>query len=269
MKFGKPLAPLVVLCVLVLPGCGSRHERAVRVLADQFFDHVQQGQFQNAYALLAQESQAVTSLDDFQTAVDVSVMAGHQGVAWESVYIDDAYGTATGVLTRRDGSIKRMEVVVFKKNRAWTIHMVHEASSSEPPVTDARVPALPSQVEAIAMTRDAVRRFIEAVHAGSMASFHQHVSQTLQQQFSVEQFDESFLAFYDLREAGADFTVLNEMVPTLAESLDFTADGVLILKGSDDKPSPVVFDLQFIAESGLFVLSGFNLHLQNVVDGVP
>lgn len=269
MKLGKRFAPLMVLGLLVASGCGSRHERAVRVLADQFFDHVQHGRLQNAYALLAKESQAVTSLEDFQAAVEASGMAGHQGVAWEAIYIDDDYGNATGVLTRHDGSLKRMEVVAFKKNRAWTIHMVHEASPSEPQVSDARVPDLPTQAEALTMTRDAVGHFIEAVHAGSMERFHQYVSKTLQQQASVAQFDENFLAFYELRDAGADFTVLNPMVPKLAESFGFSADGVLILNGSYDQPSPVVFELQFIAESGQFVLSGFNLHLQNVVDWVP
>ncbi len=269
MKFDKRFAPLMLLGLLVASGCGSRHERAVRVLADQFFDHVQHDRLQNAYALLAQESQTVTSLEEFQAAVEASGMMGHQGVAWESIYIDDDYGNATGVLTRHDGSIKRMEVVAFKKNRVWTIHMVHEASSSEPPASDARVLDLPTQSEALTMTRDAVGHFIEAVHAGSMESFHKYVSKTLQQQASVAQFDENFQAFYELREAGADFTVLNPIVPDLVESFDFTADGVLILNGSYDQPSPVAFELQFIAESGRFVLSGFNLHLQNLADWIP
>ncbi len=269
MKFGKRFAPLMVLGLWVASGCGNRHESAVRVLADQFFDHVQHGRLQNAYALLAQESQAETSLEDFQVAVEASGMMGHQGVAWESIYIDDDYGKATGVITRHDDSIKRMEVVAFKKNRTWTLHMVHEAFPSDRPASGVRVPDLPTQADALTMTRDAVRHFIVAVHAGSMESFHQYVSKTLQQQVSVEQFDESFQAFYDLREAGADFTVLNPMVPKLVESFDFTADGVLIINGSYDQPSPVVFELQFIAESGQFVLSGFNLHLQNMADWIP
>lgn len=249
------MVALAVLCVAA--GCGSVERKAVTRQADRFFAHLRAGDAAAAYALLAAESREVNALEEFEALTRDNGLRENQGVVWEEAYVDGDYGRVIGAVTTSQGHVRRMEVVAFKQGRRWEIHMVHEPR--DPSLGDA---GLPAQAEATALARRSIDAFIDAVDAGSMVSFHDQTSSILREQVSVEQFEEGFDMFFELRRLGVNFAELKARVPVVEDGFDIDEDGVLALRGSYPPPRGVQFEQSYIREEGQWRLLGFHFNLQ-------
>jgi hypothetical protein len=249
---------LVAMAVLGLAtGCGPVERKAVTRQADRFFAHLRAGDAAAAYALLAAESRAVNALEEFETLTRDNGLLENQGVVWEEAHVDGDYGRVIGAVTTRQGHVLHMEVVAFKQGRRWEIHMVHEPRD---PALDAA--GLPAQAEATALARRSVGAFIDAVHADHLASFHDQVSSILREQVSLEQFEEGFGMFFELRRLGVDFTELKARTAVVEDGFDIDQDGVLAIRGSYPPPRGVQFEQSYIREDGQWRLLGFHINLQ-------
>jgi len=229
-------------------------------LAKRFFDHLRAERIAEAYALLADSSRAETSREDLEELARSSGIVGHRGVAWDTPFVDDDFGSIEGVVTTRDGTSLRLKVVAFRRGRVWEIHNVHQPAD-EAEKRDGR--------EAAALVHASVRSFIESVQADDLTAFHQQFSAQAREEISVDTLRQAFDVFFELHAAGADFSPLLGGAPELDGTPTLDGDGVLALRGAYPLSAPVKFDLSYVREAGEWTLIGFNLSLSNLAEWLP
>lgn len=227
-------------------GCGRNPQQAVGELADQFFARLRAGQVAEAYAMLAEESRQETSVDAFQQGVEALGFVGNRGGAWEPPYIDDDYGTIEGVVTTRDGTELRQELVFFKKGGEWSLHIVREPVDTA--VLDLIVEARLQQPNPEGMRRLAmgtIRQLAEALDGGDFTAFHRATAPILREQTTPELFQESF-EWLASPEVGFDWASVRDGLPVFHAPPEVDGDGVLAMSGQVQAGGPPLgFELHF------------------------
>jgi hypothetical protein len=225
------MALWVMLLVMAGAGCGSRPESDVLGLADRFFQLLKDGKVDEAYGMLAEDDPQETGVEAFQQRVEALGLNGNRGVVWDPPYIDDDYGTIEGVVTNRDGLELRQELVFFKKDGTWTIHIVREPVDRT--ALDLIVEARLQQPNPDGMRRLAmgtIRQLAEALQTGDFTAFHRETAPALREHLTPEQLRESF-SWLAAPELELDWAAVRDAAPVFDVPPAVDEEGLLTMGG--------------------------------------
>ena len=145
-----------------------------------------------------------------------------------------------------------------KGGQSWKIYSIRKpASGLQTESGSVQMPAEAAQVEFV---RTAIHVFAESINEQSMRKFFDHSSNLWQEQTTIEELDQAFVAFYDL---GADLTVLDGYSPIFDPVPLLNEDGVLILSGYyPTKPNQLYFEQKYVYEGLGWKLMGFSADIR-------
>jgi hypothetical protein len=241
-------------------GCGRSPQKTIADQADRFFARLRDGQVAEAYAMLAEESRQETGVEAFQQGVEALGLAGNRGVVWDPPYIDDDYGTIEGVVTTREGPELRQELVFFKKDGTWAIHIVREPVDRT--ALDLIVEARLQQPNPAGMGRLAmgtIRLLAEALDGGDFTEFHRATAPILREQTTPEVFQETF-EWLAAPEVSFDWASVRDVPPVFDTPPEVDTEGVLAMTGrvpAGDKH--LGFELKYVYVQPEWMLISINI----------
>lgn len=242
----RRMAWCLILVMVVGAGCGSRPKSDVPGLADRFFRLLADGNTAEAYGMLAAESREETSYESFEWLTENIGFTGNRGVAWEAPEIDGDDGRIEGVVTLRDGSPLRQEVVCFKKGRIWEIHIVREPPdrAEEERLAEVRE-RQPPPAESQALAQAVMTRLAEALQAGDFTVFHRETAPDMRDHLAPERLQESF-SWLAAPELELDWTGVRDASPVLDADPFVDEAGLLTMGGHVSAGGrPIGFQMQF------------------------
>lgn len=226
--------------------------------ADEFFVAVKDKEIDTAYSYLSDDFKASTSQSELIAFMEKNQLDNFQEANWQSRSINGGRGDLVGSITTSTGGVVPITVSFVKGQDGWKIYAIRKPSSGlqvESPDLQ-----LPSEEEQVQLVRGSMHAFAVSVNEGSMAKFHGHTSNLWQQQFSIDDLDQAFGAFYEL---GADLTVLDNYSPRFDSIASFDEDGFLLIAGHyPTKPNQLQFEQKYIFEGLGWKLAGFSANIK-------
>ena len=227
-------------------------------IADEFFLAMKDEDVETAYSYLSDDFRAGVSKAELIEFMEKNGLANFDEANWQSRSINGGRGELVGSISTSTGGVVPITLSFVKGQDGWKIYAVQKPSSGLQ--TEAADGQVPSEADQVQLVRESMHVFAVAVNEGSMARFHAHTSNLWQQQFSVEDFDEAFSAFYDL---GADLTVLDNYSPRFDSAPSFDEEGFLVIAGHyPTKPNQMHFEQKYIYEGLGWKLTGFSARIK-------
>lgn len=255
--FGKVLLGIVAVVALGIAAVFFFTADMART-ADGFFKAVKADDMDSAFTYLSADFKAGTSEQALRDYLAANALDDFKEASWGSRSINGSRGSLVGSVTTRSGGVVPITLSFVKADSGWKIYSIQKpASGIQEEISG---PRLPPEQELVKLVADAMLVFAESVNEKSMAKFHRHVSNLLQQQYSVTQLDEAYASFYDL---GADLTVLKGYSPQFDTPPAVDGDGVLRIKGRyATQPNSVYFEQSYIYEGLGWKILGFNIQVK-------
>lgn len=226
--------------------------------ADEFFAAVKSKNMDKAYSYFSKDFQANTSKSNLESFLEKNLIHEFKEANWRSRSINNGRGSLIGSITTESGGVVPITLSFVKGENGWKIYSIQKPASGIQKETSSL--QLPTEQEQVKLVTDAVLAFSESVNEKNMSTFHSHVSNLWQQQFTVEQFDETFGAFYA---ANLNLTILKNFTPTFNNKPSINKEGVMIISGYyPTKPDQFHFEQKYIYEGIGWKLLGFSVNIQ-------
>ena len=221
----------LIAILLGTAGCGPRAETRVTREAERYFELLREGQTAEAYALLSADRRREMAWEDFRWVAEALGLTGHRGVAWEVPRIEGNQARITGVVTTRNGSPLRQEVVCVREGRNWILQGVGEPADQDAggALAEARA-RQPSPEEMQDLARTSLRRLADALAGGDFTAFHRELAPVMRDALGPERLQESF-GWLAGPEAGIDWTSLEALPLEFSHPPALDAEGNLTLTG--------------------------------------
>lgn len=227
-------------------------------VADEFFLAVKDKNIDDAYSYLSEDFKTSTSQSDFLAFISQNRLDDFQEANWQSRSINGGRGDLTGSITTSTGGVVPIAMGFVKGQDGWKIYAIQKPSSGLQ--TESSDRQIPSEEEQVQLVRESMHVFAVSVNEGSMSKFRGHAANLWQQQFSVEDFDQAFGAFYDI---GADLTVLDNYSPRFDSAASYDENGFLVIAGHyPTNPNLLRFEQKYILEGLGWKLVGFSAHIE-------
>lgn len=243
------MAGWVLAAMIGMPGCSSRPEEAVVQVADRYYGLLQNGQTADAYALLPAEVRREMDWTAYQWLMDTLGLSGHRGVEWSEPRIDGEGGRIEGLVTTRNGSPLRQEVVCVRQGRTWVLRRAGEPSDTarNERIAEARE-RLPEAPELTALAADRLRGLADALRCGDFTEFHRDLAPSMRDRTTPDQLRDTF-AWLAEPATGIDWDVMERPSPVFSVPPTVNEDGHLTLTGRIPMGEAALgFDLRFSRE---------------------
>lgn len=228
--------------------------------ANDFFSAIQAKQYPKAYGHLSSDFRASTSLDEFVAFLNKNALLSYKEASWANRHVTGEKGELDGSVTTESGGAIPLKLSFVKEGGSWKIYSIQKAKAG---ILAGDSPAgVLSGSEQIALVRESMKKFAQAVISKDFKDFHRHVSQLWQRQITVEQFNQVFKAFID---ADLNLLFLENYMPVFDDIPSVSDEGVLTIKGYyPTKPSRVMFELGYIQEGLDWKLVKTNINIKPV-----
>jgi hypothetical protein len=113
---------------------------------------------------------------------------------------------------------------------------------------------VPSKEDQISLTKKSIHDFLISVESKNMEHFRNSISQTWQNQISLEKLDQIFHPFYNLK---TKFSNLESLEPILKDDTQIDEDGALVIKGYYPTEPQIGFEHKYIHEGATWKLFAF------------
>ena len=227
-------------------------------VADEFFLAIKDKDIETAYSHLSDDFRADTSQEELVAFMESNRLADFDESSWQSRSVSGGRGELEGSITTTSGGIVPVALDFVKGQDGWKIYAIRKPDAGIQ--AEAAEVQIPSEEDQVRLVRDSMHVFAVSVNERSMAKFHAHTSNLWQQQFSIEDFDEAFGAFYDL---GADLTVLDKFSPRFDAPASLGEDGVLRIAGHyPTEPDKMHFEQKYVFEGLGWKLVGFSANIK-------
>ncbi|MGQ9427419.1 hypothetical protein ACXYTJ_03980 [Gilvimarinus sp. F26214L] len=226
--------------------------------ADTFFTAVKENRYDDAYLLLSEDFKKSTSKAQLQRYMESNGLDDFAEANWGSRSVNGGRGELSGSITTGNDGVVPISLGFIKGENDWRIYSIEKPISGiqEGPSAD----RLPSEKEQIDLVNETMQVFAVSVKEGSMSRMYRHVSNLWQSQFSVEDFDNAFGAFFEF---GPALMVLDQYSPQFSETGFINDDGVLRLKGFyPTDPNQVYFEHKYVYEGLGWKLMGLNVNVE-------
>lgn len=173
----------------------------------QFFEFIQNQNFQEAYQSTSEEFQKSASFQDFQNFLNTTGLINFQSAVWDEPQRDPATGMGgiRGTITSKDGG--QYPIVIFGETKdngqTWKIVNITPAASVPTPASPS--PEIPELPVLIATVKKYLSLFVTAIQQNDFTSFHQAIAtiwnvestpeklRDIFQEFSNKKFDLNFV----------------------------------------------------------------------------
>lgn len=238
-------------------------------VADQFFSHVSAGNYDKAYELVSSGFKAETSLEEMKDFLASSALTFVNDTNWNSRSVATDGGTIEGTVKNADGGSIPLKIDFVKENGNWHIHGINRAPAGANIEGDAdsgdgssTTPAkLPSEEEQIALVRESMMAFAQAVNAKDFTDFHKGVAEVWRKKVTVERLNGAF-AIFTTKEIDL-VPPLKNLSPAFDEAPTLDEGGLMTIKGHyPSTPSKIFFDLGYIKEGLSWKLVDIGVNLR-------
>jgi hypothetical protein len=225
-------------------------------VADDFFDAVRAGDMPRAYEYLSADFRATVTRGQLHEWLSRNALVAVQEASWPTRTVSGGRGELVGSVTTADGGPVPLTMSFVKGENGWKIHAINKPAAG---VSQTGAGGLPSESEQRQLVAGAIATFAASVNEGSMARFHDHISQLWREQWSVAELDQAYAGFFDL---GADLGGLVDATPVFDQQAAIDEQGLLILKGRYTDGPMLAFEQKYIQEGAAWKLVGFNVSIQ-------
>ncbi|MDC7221332.1 MAG: hypothetical protein PQJ59_15455 [Spirochaetales bacterium] len=259
-KYLLALLVLVALFPLSAEGGFSLKSQVVQI-TDSFFAAAQEGNWEEATSHLSEDFKASTETSELEDYLSKEGFLDFKEGQWPSRSASGGQKALSGSITTHSGRVIPLTINFIKEGNDWKIYSLEKPSSGLTETTDeTQSHPLPSGAEQMELVREAMHQFALAVNDQSMAQFHSYISHVWQQQFTIEDLDNSYGSLYNI---GLDLTVIDNMEPLITTVPTITEEGVLVLTGHfPSQPNKVYFTQKFFYEGIGWKLLGFNISIK-------
>jgi hypothetical protein len=224
--------------------------------ADAFFNAVKKKDIATARSYLAEDFKASTDETALTEFLTKGAILNFKEASWSNRQTSGGRGELNGSITTDTGGVVPVKMMFVKENGAWKIYAIQKPTAGLQAADSS--PTVPSTADQIGLVKQSMHDFVASVEKKDMGDFRKTVSQMWQKQFSTEQFNQAFKSIID---AGAHWSVLNQVEPVLASDANVDENGVLSLTGYyPTRPSQVKFEQKYIYEGTSWKLMGFSIH---------
>ncbi|MGB5706312.1 MAG: hypothetical protein WBM41_05740 [Arenicellales bacterium] len=251
---------LLGVMIVVVVGIGSvfYFTKDMVDASDGFFTAIKNKDLDKAYSWLSEDFKTSTSIADLKYFVEINGLGNYQQASWSSRSIEVGQGEISGSVITESGNAVPLTVKFVKGKDGWKIYSIRKPSAGLQSNTNAV--RMPDEREAVSLIRESISHFALSVNQKSMQAFHDHIASIWQQQFSVDDLDHAYKAFYD---ANIDLTVLDELTPQFTISPELDQNGVLLITGLyPTRPSQVNFEQKYVYEGLSWKLVGFSANIK-------
>lgn len=225
---------------------------------DEFFDAVKSNNLDQAYTSLSEEFKAKTSRDDLVAFIEENSLNDYASANWSTRSIESGNGSISGAIITKHGGSVPLHIGFVKEQEDWKIYSMKVPKAGLQDENSTAQP--PGDEKLVQLARSAMHEFALSVNDRSMQKFHSHISNLWQQQFSIQDLDNAYSAFYD---AGIDLTVLDQMSPQFNNPPEIDTNGVLVVNGLyPTQPSQLHFEQKYIYEGLSWKLVGFSANIK-------
>jgi len=227
-------------------------------VADEFFVAVRDQDIDEAYSYLSEDFKTSTSQSELLAFAKENRLDDFQEANWQSRSVNGGRGDLEGSITTSTGGVVPIALGFVKGQNGWKIYAIRKPSSGLQ--TESSDLQLPSEEEQVRLVKESMHVFAVSVNEGTMGKFRMHAANLWQQQFSVQDFDEAFGAFYEL---GADLTVLDNYSPRFDSTATYDEDGFLVIAGHySTQPNQLRFEQKYVFEGLGWKLVGFSANVE-------
>jgi len=256
----KTLKILLGIIIVVVVGIGSvfYFTKDMVDARDGFFSAIKDNDLDKAYSWLSEDFKTSTSIEDLKDFVEINGLGSYQQASWSSRSIEVGQGEISGAVITESGNTVPLTVGFVKGKDGWKIYSIRKPSAGLQSNTSSV--HIPDEREAVSLIRKRMNRFAVSVNQKSMQAFHDHIASIWQQQFSVDDLDQAYKAFYD---ANIDLTVLDDLTPQFTISPELDQNGVLLITGLyPTRPSQLHFEQKYVYEGLSWKLVGFSANIK-------
>lgn len=258
-KWAKILLGIVVVIAAILVAVFAFTSGMTKT-ADEFFAAARNGNVQQAYQYTSADFQASTSSEELAAFLKANALDKVTDTSWSSRAVNGRSGKLEGSLTTATGGIIPIKVDLTKGADGWKILAIRKPAAGLQ--SGDMKQQLPSEQQQVALVRQSIGEFTDAVAAGSMEKFHKHIAAMWARQASVEDLDRTFGSVYA---TGSKFQVLQTMAPVFDEPASISDQGVLTLTGHySTAPDRMHFVLKYIFEGTGWKLFGLSVETESV-----
>jgi hypothetical protein len=212
--------------------------------ADHFFAAVHDRQMDKAYADLSADFRAGASQAELTAYLNGNGLADITKTSWGSRSISGGQGELSGTVTNAAGDALPIKLTMVKGDGGWKIQSITKTAAGAT-VSDA-APSVPPEAQQVALVRDTLGAFVDSVAAQDMTTFRSHVSNLMQQQFTVAQLDQAYRPFYV---TGSSLQTIKSMTPAFDRPATINDDGVLVIDGRyPTRPNLFTFTAKYVYE---------------------
>jgi hypothetical protein len=286
--FLKILAGLAVIVALGL-GAVFYFTAGMSDAAEGFFRAVQANDAEEAKSHLSEGFRSGTSDAELRQFLESNSLTSFQDATWSSRKVGGGTGELEGTITTTRGGTIPLKLTFVKEGGAWKLHGITKPNAGvQSGVADAddedededegadegadddamadsagdpaATPGVPGAAEQVALLQQTVRDFAVSAGAGNMEHFRATSSRIWQEQFPLEQFEQSFGSVY---EAGFDFAAAGEMEPVIeAPAAALGAQGDLVVDGYFATDPRLVVQAKYVEEGGSWKPYAFKVDTQ-------
>jgi hypothetical protein len=230
----------IILLIVVVMYATSGMTKA----ADRFFAAVHDRQMDKAYAALSADFRASASQADLTAYLNHNGLADITGTSWSSRSINGGQGELSGTVTNAAGDALPIKLTMVKGDGGWKIQSILKTAAGAR--VSGATPAIPPEAQQVALIRDTLGAFADSVAAQDMTTFRSHVSNLMQQQFTVAQLDQAYRPFYVM---GSSLQMIKAMTPAFDRPAAINDDGVLVIDGRyPTEPNLFTFTAKYVYE---------------------
>lgn len=226
--------------------------------ADGFFKAVKDQDLVKARSYLSEDFRAATDENALADFLSKSAILNVKECSWSNRQMSGDRGELEGSVKTETGGIIPIKMMFVKENGNWKIYAIRKPATGLQ--SESSSPTAPSKSAQVALVKQSTHDFIVSINKKDMGHFRSTVSRLWQKQHSTAQLNRAFKAIMD---SGANWSVLDNYEPVMADEATINSDGVLILTGHyPTEPAKVYFEQKYINEGLAWKLLGFNIKVK-------
>ncbi len=256
---------------LLLFSCAKKASDPVEA-ANAFFALLGKGDTHTAYDNASFAFQAQQSYGNFDATVKDLGLA-EVGADWTRRVINEKEAALEGEATNKSGKKLPVSVKLVQESGDWKIYSLNAGGHGNitptenkfslvgkgAAFTDAFNKDLPTQAEIVALVRESLLKFNEAIQKKSFADFYDYVAVSWQSQLSEKRLQRAFQPFIDAQVNLADVA---KVEPVFDQQPQVNSEGLLVANGYfPTQPYRVVFTLKYTYELPKWKLFGIDVNL--------
>ncbi len=263
-----------LLCAVVLSGCHLFKKEDPAKAADDFFNMIVKGRFQEAYDGTAVMFQMQVNENSFEAIVKDLGLEEYASATWADKKLEGKEARLDGEIMGTGGQKLHVVLTLVDDSGKWKVFSLLTPVSPESDrmvnhfggigngnaYGSAFIRPTPDEKQIRLLIAETMEKFNHGLHKEDFSELYESVSDAWKKQVTKGQME---LAFKHFIYENARIDGFEKTEPVFDEPPRLNAEGILVLTGHyPTKPAEVVFDLKYIFELPKWKLIGITVTLR-------